>query len=143
MILRYIISIAKRYHFDFEGVSQLMSDIDNMMNNCVKSGNIFKFHHKQPEIKKVYQITCEMVTHTFLNKNIYNTIPVKYEHQQRELSKRHQENLKFHLKRDLIHYLIPRNIYEDNYYNYEGTINSTNIFYPQQNNNSQFQNHGN
>jgi hypothetical protein len=112
--------ICKEISFNFESVSQLISNTnDNLMNNYVQSNNIFVFYHEQPEIKKIYQVTCEMVSHTFLfqylNRIIYNIQFVNCEHQQQEFSKRHQENLIFHLKKDLIHYLIPNNIYEDNY----------------------------
>ena len=90
-----------------------------MIDNCVQSNNIYVFYHEQPEIKKIYQITCEMISHTFLfqylNRIIYNIQFVNCEHQQQEFSKRHQENLKFHLKKDLIHYLAPKQVYEENY----------------------------
>src|SRR5581483_5706857 len=64
-------------------------------------------------------ITCEMVSHTFmfqfLNKIIYGIQYVQIDHQQQEFSKKHQENLKFHLKKDLIHYLAPKQSYERRY----------------------------
>jgi hypothetical protein len=68
--------ICKEISFNFESVSQLISNTDNnMMNNYDQSGNIFVFYYEQPEIKKIYQVTCEMVSHTFLfqylNKIIY------------------------------------------------------------------------
>ncbi|GBB96985.1 hypothetical protein RclHR1_02890012 [Rhizophagus clarus] len=112
--------ICKEISFNFESVSQLISNNDdNLMNNHVQPSDIFIFYHEQPEIKKIYQVTCEMVSHTFLfqflNKIIYNIQFVNCEHQEQEFTKIHQENLKFHLKKDLIHYLTPKNIYEDNY----------------------------
>ena len=112
--------ICKEISFSFESVSQLISNTDNnLIDNYVQSNNLYVFYYEQPEIKKIYQVTCEMVSHTFifqfLNKIIYNIQFIKCEHQQQEFSRKHQENLKFHLKKDLIHYLVPKNIYEDNY----------------------------
>jgi hypothetical protein len=81
------------------------------------------FYHEQPEIKKIYQITCEMVSHTFmlqfLNRIIYG-IQFQSEHQQQQqefskFSKRHQDNLKFHLKKDLIYFLTPKQSYDQNH----------------------------
>ncbi|GBB96315.1 hypothetical protein RclHR1_27230001 [Rhizophagus clarus] len=109
--------ICKEISFNFESISQLISNTDE--NNCVKSNNIFIFYYEQPEIKKIYQVTCEMISHAFLfqflNKIIYNIQFINCEHQQQEFTKIHQENLKFHLKKDLIHYLSPKNVYEDDY----------------------------
>ncbi|RGB37104.1 hypothetical protein C1646_757358 [Rhizophagus diaphanus] len=80
--------ICKEISFNFESASQLISNTNNnLMNNYVQPNNIFMFYHEQPEIKKIYQ----------------------------EFSKWHQENLKFHLKKDLVHYLAQVNIYDDNY----------------------------
>ena len=112
--------ICKEISFSFESVSQLISNTDNnLIDNYVQSNNLYVFYYEQPEIKKIYQVTCEMVSHTFifqfLNKIIYNIQFIKCEHQQQEFSRKHQENLKFHLKKDLIHYLVPKNIYGDNY----------------------------
>ncbi|GBC06850.1 hypothetical protein RclHR1_00710001 [Rhizophagus clarus] len=112
--------ICKEMSFTFESMSQLISNTDNnLINNYVQSNNIYVFYHEQPEIKKIYRVTCEIVSHTFifqfLNKAIYNIPFIGCERQQQEFSKRHQENLKFHLKRDLTHYLVPKNVYEDNY----------------------------
>ena len=80
------------------------------------------FYHEQPETMKIYQVTCEMVSHTsifqFLNKIIYGIQFTQIENQQQEFSKRHQDNLKFHLKKDLIHYLAPKQTYDQNYQNY-------------------------
>lgn len=109
---------CKEISFDFEGVSQLIDNTDNnMIDNYVQSNKIFVFYHKQPEIKKIYQVTCEMVSHTtifqFLNKTVYDIQFVNCEHHQQvfqDFSKKHQENLKFHLKNNLIHYLMPKNI---------------------------------
>src|SRR5687768_16535340 len=59
-----------------------------------------------------------MVSHTFifqfLNKIIYGIEFNQCEQQQQEFSKSHQENLRFHLKKDLIHYLAPKRIYNQN-----------------------------
>ncbi|GBB89424.1 hypothetical protein RclHR1_01610015 [Rhizophagus clarus] len=116
--------ICKEIFFNFESVSQLLSNTDDIsMNNYAQSNNIFVFYHEQPEIKKIYQVTCEMVSHTFLfqylNRIIYNIQFVNCEHQQQEFSNSHRENLKFHLKKDLIHYLMPRNFYKNNYNEHE------------------------
>ncbi|RGB28666.1 hypothetical protein C1646_796767 [Rhizophagus diaphanus] len=99
--------------------SQLISNTENnLMNDYNQPNNIFVFHHEPPEIKKIYQITCEMISHTFLfqflNRTNYNIQFFKYEHQQ-EFSKRHREYLKVHLKNDLIHFLKPKIICEHNY----------------------------
>jgi hypothetical protein len=102
--------------FNFESISQLISN--NLMNNCDKSENIFVFYHKQPEIRKIFQVTCEMVSHTFLfqylNKIVFNIQFVNCEFQRQNFSLRHQENLKFHLEKDLIHYLMPKITYNYN-----------------------------
>ncbi|CAB5186662.1 hypothetical protein RhiirA5_400956 [Rhizophagus irregularis] len=113
--------ICKEISFSFESMSQLISNTDNnkIDSNYVKPNNIYVFYHELPEIKKIYKVTCEMVPHTFifqfLNKVIYNIEFIKCEHQKQEFSIRHQENLKLHLKKDLIHYLVPKNVHEDNY----------------------------
>ncbi|CAB5389700.1 unnamed protein product [Rhizophagus irregularis] len=141
--------ICKEIPFNFESVSQLISNTNNnLMNNYVQPNNIFMFYHEQPEIKKIYQVTCEMVSHTFLsqylNKIIYNIQFVNYEYQQQEFSNRQQENLKFHLKKDLVHYLAQVNIYDDNYNvqkrfiqdyrTYESMINSNTYIPPNHSN---------
>jgi hypothetical protein len=149
---------CKEISFSFESISQSISNnIDDQPNN------VYVFYHEQPEIKKIYKVTCEIVSHTFifqfLNKVIYNIQFIKCEHQQQEFSKRQRENLIFHLKKDLIHYLVPKKVYEDNYnlhkrfiqdyYTYESVTHSqqcnTNFVFPfdqsydtfQQDNNNQ------
>ncbi|GBC07702.1 hypothetical protein RclHR1_07630008 [Rhizophagus clarus] len=121
--------ICKEISFNFESVSQLISNNDS---NYVQPSNVFIFYHEQPEIKKIYQVACEMVSHTFLfqflNKIIYNIQFVNCEHQEQEFSKIHQANLKFHLKKDLIHYLTPKNICEDNYNVHERFIQDYRIY---------------
>src|SRR5689334_14911714 len=100
----------------FESVSKLISSTDNNSNN---SNNIYVFYYEQHETKKIYQITCEMISHTFmfqfLNKIIYGIQYVQIDHQQQEFSKKHQENLKFHLKKHLVHYLAPKQSYGRRY----------------------------
>jgi hypothetical protein len=123
----------------FELVSRLMDGTDSSpIHNYSQFNNVYVFYHQQPEVKKIYQITCEMISHTFvfqfLNKIIYGNHFVQSEYQQQEFSKRHRENLKFHLKKDLIHHLISKPTYEQNfdlykrfiqdYYVYESTANS-------------------
>ncbi|CAB4486019.1 hypothetical protein RhiirA5_498334 [Rhizophagus irregularis] len=123
----------------FELVSQLIDDTDsNSIHNCSQFNNIYEFYHQQPEVKKIYRVTCEMISHTlifqFLNKIIYGNHSIQCEYQQQEFSKSHQENLKFHLKKDLIHYLTSSSptygqnfdlfkIFIQDYYAYEGMIN--------------------
>src|SRR4051794_7394059 len=110
--------ICEEMPLTFELVSQLINNTDNnLMNNYVQSNNTYVFYHEQPEIKKIYQVTCEMVSNTFifqfLSKIIYGIQFIQIEHQQhQEFSKVHQENLKLHLKKDLIHYLAPNQAYE-------------------------------
>ena len=60
----------------------------------------------------------------FLNKIIYDIQLIQSEHQQQEFSKRHQDNLKFHLEKDLIHYLAPKQTYYQSYQDYYAMINS-------------------
>lgn len=99
----------------FELVSQLINRTDKYSH----SNNIYVFYHEQPETKRIYKITCEMISHTvifqFLNKIIYGNIFTQYEHQQQEFSNSHQENLKFHLKKDLTNYLVPKQTHGQNY----------------------------
>src|SRR5436305_5930370 len=111
----------------FELVSQLISNTNNnSVYDCAQPNNIYIFYHEQPEIKKIYQITCEMISHTFmfqfLNKTIFGIRFTRMENQQQEFSKMHQDNLRFHLKKDLIHYLAPNQIYEQNDNLYRGFI---------------------
>ncbi len=107
--------ICKEIPLSFELVSQLINDSTH---NHVQSNDIYVFYHEQTDSKKIYQITCEMVSHTFifqfLNKIIYGIEFNQYEKQQQEFSKSHQENLKFYLKKDLIHYLASKRIYNQN-----------------------------
>ena len=121
--------ICEEMPLSFEFVSQLISNTEN------NSNDYMIFYHEQPETKKIYQITCEMVSHKYLNKIIYGIQFTRIEHQQhqqQEFSKRHQGNLKFHLKKDLIHYLAPKQTYDQNYlkgfiqdcYTYKNMINS-------------------
>ncbi|PKY52964.1 hypothetical protein RhiirA4_470917 [Rhizophagus irregularis] len=131
--------------------SQLISNTEsNLMNDYDQPNNIFVFYHEPPEIKKIFQLTCEMVSHTFLfqflNRTNYNIQFFKYEHQQ-EFSRRHQEYLKVHLKNDLIHFLKPKIIYEHNYneqkrfiqdyHTYESMINS-NTYVPNNHSHQQY-----
>ncbi|GBC03943.1 hypothetical protein RclHR1_05400005 [Rhizophagus clarus] len=109
----------------FESVSQLINHTDNSssIHNYPRSNNIYVFYHEQPEIKGIYKVTCEMISHTFifqfLNKIIYDNLFAQYEYyHQQEFSNSHQENLKFHLKKDLIHYLVPKQVHGQNYYSF-------------------------
>ncbi|CAG8718891.1 uncharacterized protein OCT59_014731 [Rhizophagus irregularis] len=120
--------ICEEIPLTFENVSQLIisGDHNNSIHNYNKSNSIFMFYHEQPEIKKIYQVTCEMVSHTFifqfLNKAFFGIQYVQNEYQQQEFSKRHQENIKFHLKKDLIHYLNPKQTNEQNFDLFKGFI---------------------
>ena len=77
----------------------------------------------------------------FLNKIFHGIPSTQSEFQCQEFSKTHQENLKFHLKKDLIHYLAPKQVYEENYnlYNrfiqdygsYVNMIQSNTIYFKQ------------
>jgi hypothetical protein len=118
--------ICEEISLSFENIS-LMIDTDNdSTHNYVQFGNIYTFYHKQPEIEKIYRLTCEMVSHTFvfqfLNKTFFGIQFFQNEYQQQEFSKRHQENLKFHLRKDLIHYLIPKQTGEQNFNLFKGFI---------------------
>ncbi|RIA98891.1 hypothetical protein C1645_748691 [Glomus cerebriforme] len=109
--------ICEEIPLSFESVSQLLNNTDNI--SIYQCNNIYTFYHEQPEIKKIFQVTCEMVSHTtifqFLNKIIYGIQSIQNENQWHEFSKNHQENLKFHLKKDLIYYLTSRLVREQNY----------------------------
>ncbi|RIA98894.1 hypothetical protein C1645_800967 [Glomus cerebriforme] len=142
--------ICEEIPSSFEGLSQLVNNTEN--NSIDKPNNIYIFYLEQPEIKKIFQVTCEKVSHAFmfqfLNKIMYNIQFTQREYQHQEFSRRQQENLKFHLKKDLNHYLTPKNIYEDNYNlhkifiqdycAYENMINSTNNHFQQYNNANTF-----
>ncbi|CAB4391286.1 unnamed protein product [Rhizophagus irregularis] len=125
--------ICEEMPLTFENVSQLIISGDhNSIHNYNKSNSIFMFYHEQPEIKKIYQVTCEMVSHTFifqfLNKAFFGTQYIQSEYQQQEFSRRHQENIKFYLKKDLIHYLNPKQINEQNFDLFKGFIQDYCIF---------------
>ncbi|PKY54510.1 hypothetical protein RhiirA4_473366 [Rhizophagus irregularis] len=125
--------ICEEMPLTFENVSQLIISGDhNSIHNYNKSNSIFMFYHEQPEIKKIYQVTCEMVSHTFifqfLNKAFFGIQYIQNEYQQQEFSKRHQENIKFHLKKDLIHYLNPKQTNEQNFDLFKGFIQDYCIF---------------
>jgi hypothetical protein len=103
--------------------------VSQLLNNCLYSSHylfsndLFVFYFQQPNDKRIYQITCEMVPHSFilqyLNLNIYGIEIKQDEHRQQqqqqrhqEFSDRHKENLEFHLKQLLFDYLTPK---EDNF----------------------------
>ena len=150
--------ICEEIPLSFELVSQLINSTDSTDDNSNPSNNIYVFYYEQRETKKIYQITCEMVSHTFmfqfLNKIIYGIQSTQSEHQQQVFSKKRQESLKFHLKKDLIHYLAPKQAYEQrynlfkefiqDYRTYENMINSNmdaqNLLHFQQDNSYGFQN---
>ncbi|CAB4486016.1 hypothetical protein RhiirA5_417876 [Rhizophagus irregularis] len=111
------------YHIVCEEIPLSYEFVARLINNpdLIRSNKICRFYHEQPEIKKIYQVTCKMVPHAFifqfLNKIIYNIQSTNGEYQQQqEFSVILQENLKFHLKRDLIHYLMPKSFHEESYY---------------------------
>jgi len=124
----------------FENFSQLINIVDN--NSIHNYDNIYVFYHEQTESKKIYKLTCEMIPYTFmiqfLNKNIYGREFNQIE-QQQEFSRQHQVNLRLHLKKDLVDYFTPKQIYKQNndlynnfiqdYYAYENMIGlNTNTF---------------
>ncbi|PKY48628.1 hypothetical protein RhiirA4_464272 [Rhizophagus irregularis] len=102
--------------------------VSRLLNNCLYSSHylfsndLFVFYFQQPNDKRIYQIACEMVPHSFilqyLNLNIYGIEIKQDEHRQQqqqrhqEFSERHKENLEFHLKQFLFDYLTPK---EDNF----------------------------
>src|SRR5687767_7915963 len=109
----------------FESISQLISNVDNnSTHNYVQFNNIYVFYHEQTESKKIYKITCKMISHTFmiqfLNKNICGIEFNQTEQQQQEFfrqqfSKQHQEVLKSHLKKEFAHYFVSKRICKPNY----------------------------
>jgi len=136
----------------FENFSQLINNVDNnSIHNHVQFDNIYVFYHVQIDSKKIYKLTCEMIPYTFmiqfLNKNIYGREFNQIE-QQQKFSRHHQENLRLHLKKDLVNYFTPKKIYKQNndlynnfiqdYRAYENMISSnTNTFnHAQQYNNA-------
>lgn len=131
--------ICEETPLTFESVSQLI------INNYFKSNNIFMFYHEQPEIKKIYQVTCEMVSHAFifqfLNKTFFGIQFIQSEYQQQEFSMSHQENLKFYLKKDLIHYLKPKQMNEQNFDLFKGLIQDYCVFESMINTNRDIFNH--
>src|SRR6266498_2217245 len=75
--------------------------ISQILDNClysshyVYSNDLFVFYFQQPNDKRIYQITCEMVPHSiivqFLNLNVYGIqINQNNQQQQREFSNRHK-----------------------------------------------------
>ena len=139
---------CKEMRLSFESVSQLIdnntdSTDNDSHNNYVLSNDIYTFYHKQPEIKKIYQVTCEMVSHSFvfqfLNKVVYGIHFTQDEHYRQEFSKRHQENLKFHLEKDLISYLVPKNVYQDYCTNADMQQHNDQSFISQQDSNNSSQ----
>ncbi len=107
--------VCKEIPLSFELVSRLLDHNDNNSTHHVQSNNIYVFYHKQIDSKKIYKVTCEMISHTsifqFLNKIIYGIEFNQIEQRQQEFSKIHQENLKFHLEKDLIYYLSSKQVY--------------------------------
>jgi hypothetical protein len=143
--------ICEEVPLSFENVSLMIdiTDSDSTHNYVQQFSNIYTFYHRQPEIKKIYRVTCEMVSHTFifqfLNKSFFDIQFIQNEYQQQEFSKRHLENLKFYLKKDLIRYLAPQQTCGQNFdlfkrlilnhYPYETMINFNNndmLIHPQQ-----------
>ncbi|RIA91357.1 hypothetical protein C1645_822147 [Glomus cerebriforme] len=71
--------------------------------------NTLIFTHEQLNINKTYRLVCKKLSVTFiyqiLNNIFFNIDFNLIEQQQREFSIKDQENLKTHLKKDLIYYL--------------------------------------
>src|SRR6266540_2070647 len=72
--------ICKEIPLSFELVSQLINDSTH---DYVQPNDIYVFYHEQTDSKKIYQITCKMVSHQFLNKMIYGIEFIQYEQQQK------------------------------------------------------------
>ena len=105
--------ICKEIPLSFELASQLI----NNPHYYDRSNGTYVFYHERTDSKKIYQMTCKMVSHRLLNKMIYGIEFNQCEQHQQEFSKEHQENLKFHLKNDLIHYLTPKRVYDGLHWN--------------------------
>ncbi|CAI2161519.1 1441_t:CDS:1 [Funneliformis geosporum] len=92
----------------FDTFSQMINNTDNISNY-----KIYVFYHEQTVTKKIYKVTCEIISHTFaiqfLNRNIYG-IEFNQIEQQLEVSRQHFENLKLHLRNDLAHYFSSKQI---------------------------------
>ncbi|CAI2167551.1 18513_t:CDS:1 [Funneliformis geosporum] len=107
----------------FDTFSQMINNTDN-----ISTYKIYVFYHEQTVTKKIYKVTCEIISHTFmiqlLNQNIYG-IEFNQTEQQQEVPRQHFENLKLHLRNDLAHYFSSKQIYKDNQYDdLYNTINS-------------------
>ena len=97
--------ICKEMSFE-ELISQLLN------NNYFHTNEVFMFYFQHPIDKRIYQLTCEMASHSvivqFLNQNIYG-IEInqneQYHQQHFEFSNSHKENLEFHLKQFLFGFL--------------------------------------
>src|ERR1044072_8270368 len=105
--------ICKEIPLSFELVSQLI----NNSHYYDQSNGTYVFYHERTDSKKIYQMTCKMVSHRLLNKMIYGIEFNQCEQHQQEFSKEHQENLKFHLKNDLIYYITPKRVYDGLHWN--------------------------
>jgi len=97
---------CKEMTISFDLVSQLL-------NNNNISSNLYVFYFPQFVQKKIYQVTCELVSHSliiqFLNVNIHG-IEVKKNDQEGyvNFSRELRENLEFHLKQFLAQYLASK-----------------------------------
>ncbi|CAI2173334.1 18015_t:CDS:1 [Funneliformis geosporum] len=79
--------------------------VSHLINNFLISSHStrsFIFYFQQPNDKKIYQVTCEMI-------NVYFDEIEPNEQQHRvEFSNELKENLEFYLKQSLVNYLAPK-----------------------------------
>ncbi|CAG8629520.1 17329_t:CDS:1 [Funneliformis caledonium] len=81
--------------------------ISQLINNYLyssNSNNSFLFYFQQPNDKRIYQVVCEMIY-------IYSNEIKPNEQQNVEFSNRHKENLEIYLRKFLVTYLAPMDIY--------------------------------
>ncbi|CAG8556024.1 8726_t:CDS:1 [Funneliformis caledonium] len=128
---------CEEVQLSFETFSQILNNIDNN-----STYNVYVFYHEQTLTKKIYKVTCEMISHIsmfqFLNKNIYGIEFNQTEQQQQKPSRQHIEYLKLHLRNDLAHYFSSQQIYEEKHFQQsnENTFSNDQYFTPQQDNSS-------
>ncbi|GBC00217.1 hypothetical protein RclHR1_03790010 [Rhizophagus clarus] len=94
-------------------IDQLLNNYNDSIHNYNQPNNIYVFCFQNPIDKKIYRVSCEMMSHSLivkiLNKTLYNIELNLNEHQQQrqqEFSKEHKKNLEFHLKNLLINYMV-------------------------------------
>ncbi|RIA80655.1 hypothetical protein C1645_832573 [Glomus cerebriforme] len=122
-------------------VEKLLDNYNDSIYNYIQSNYLHVFCFIEPISKKIYHVSCEMISHfmivQFLNKTVHNIELSSNEYQQQpymneEFSNEHRRNLEFHLKNFLINYLVPNQIHEKNY---NSNYNSNSNWDIMQNNN--------